>query len=406
MERILDAAEKSVHVGIAGRKDAISQQLNELDDRQNEIEQEKEAVAASTRTQTQHTGMGLVKEVAVLGEHTEEYRKLEARSEQVTQRRKDLNEEQNDLTDFSDAQAAFAKKLSDAGIPHMTILPKEVWNNLLKELGIFRFEDWEDGTVPAHDGLSEFSSAIAGTGIVTLGAFAVMLAIGVPLTSALAVAALLLFGSAGVVGGVLAIEVFIPEYKQHPAAALWTFFGVCAPGIIAAAVTSAQLSHATTGKGVAFGLAIGFAGLVSAFVFAYNQYLNSWPVYVLPKWCLLSFLWPDYHDDGSMRISVRFPNPPDAFRAGRDAAQAAGFDVGIAAESDAIFLDRSGIADALDDAAQERREKLRRRAADPILYATSDDGELVAVIAQFGQFANEERAVKTARKVGLEWATN
>jgi len=410
MERVLAEAEKSVHISVAERHDAISQQLNELEGRQDEIEQEMEAVAASTQRQPEHTGMGVVKEVAVPGEDTEEYQKLKERSEQVTQRRKDLNEEQNDLTDFSDAQAAFAKKLSDAGIPHMTILPKEAWNNLLKELNLYRFENWRDGTVPARDGLSEYSSAITGTGIVALGTFAFFavasLFTSITLTTAVTTAVSVLFGGAGVVGGVLAVKACIPEDDQISGTAFLTFSAGCGIGLAAAAVTGARLSHATTGEGVGFGLILGFAGLVSAFVFAYNQYLNSWLAYVLPKRCLLSLLWPDYHDSGDMRISVRFPNLPDAFRAGRDAAQAAGFDVGIAAESDATFLDRSGIADALDDAAQERREKLRRRAADPIVYATSDDGELVAVIAQFGQFDNEEQAVKTARKVGLEWAIN
>ncbi|MDO8469584.1 MAG: hypothetical protein Q7S84_01005 [bacterium] len=304
---------------------------------------------------------------------------------------------------FSTERLAFLQSLTEKGIQPIAVLPRALWNELMREFGLIRFEhvdkDGKTGVnLVAPEFLVALVRAILGAGFVT-GVLALVASflIAIPIT-----AVSLLFT------GVAALILF-EEYAQVrfrlPDGLAW-FTALFAS---AATVSIGMSRNCSNGELVVVGIVGGFVLILLSYLlmtlfFLFGKKPGDYKEGFAPqiieaafrvaRWKMFSlrshakqvrFLWPDSADtNGADKVTVRFPKAPKGFVDTLVKLQEGGQQPMIAAVPEAVMFNSEEAKCALD-------EQTHRLFADPILFTA--DKKWVAVVAQFGDFPREQEVV-------------
>jgi hypothetical protein len=151
------------------------------------------------------------------------------------------------------------------------------------------------------------------------------------------------------------------------------------------------------------GLLLSIATLTICIVYTSDFYKNLKHIWIriLPEKILIRFLWPYGIDscnwnsrDSRVTIHFRFQNSHSQWMMEKIwELRKAGQHPFVAVEGGIIVLNRKDISDALKKMNNNRKQR------DPIIYTRH--GNVVAIHAQFGEFAREKQVMDWARKKGI-----
>lgn len=171
---------------------------------------------------------------------------------------------------------------------------------------------------------------------------------------------------------------------------------------------------------------IGFATFITGLItpLAINVYAkyrvnNFNPFNTMGHHEFLSYLFPDGSDKASpsrrhrsekQEVDVGFDvDPPDHLVWTLRNVKNNDYTPAVAAEPDAIIIENADTLtlDSVNNVKKKAEAELaKQRRADPILYIRDHDRGLVAVLGQYGKFAEEEAVMERVRAVGFEALVN
>lgn len=310
-------------------------------------------------------------------------------------------------------------RLMEKGLTPLAIMSGKAWAKICEKHGLYRFERMgEDGKVLAETtGLTAMNAPLAG--IVPVALFTFILGLAAILSGVVPFLSVEYVTTSVVVAYAAPLAVMFTKAKLP--AKLWhyRFATLIATTLCGAFLAGSIESHnpePINGAIVAASLIYGFLTLVPTLfaiaiaamvkdVKVFRKLVHSATVLLMPKSILLAVLWPKKVDEEADRYSrsskesvrVRFPEPPQSFVDTLVIMQKEKLTAQVAAAPEAVIVDRHGLMDgAMIDREIARIAAIR---ADPILYCS--DGDMVAVLAQFGDFPNEEKLMTTLKEMGI-----
>ncbi len=286
----------------------------------------------------------------------------------------------------TDLQNEFAA----VGITPLAIVPLSVWGMLCKQFGLVRFERLSEEGKTGAPGLDDFAGSILFAAIallVGLMSGGVTLALVPGMGDALLAGAITFIFMVGVYLLGKSLDNLEEGWKQHVA---FVMFVTC--------IGAALLAPTA----VAYSPFILLAGFVPGFLLlgllvsrpgeslreSLVSLVGKCVLRILPHQKLVRVLFPDGVDGGTTAISVQFPKPPSDVAEVLKKAGDMNLYVSVAADPAAITLNRDEIVRRIQDFA-----------ADPVIYVVS--GDMVAILAQFGDFPDEKDVVEAAQRIGI-----
>lgn len=339
------------------------------------------------------------------------------------------------LTSWKVRAVAFAEKLAGHGIVTQAILPREMFNTLCKQFGIYRFENIKDGKTSITSlGESNFFTTMAEACFMPLPIF-ILASIASAFTTEMDVLALAFVGAWFVTTCtyLTCVELMVAwKWKK------WVRYVVPWSVVLISVIS---LGLAVEKSLIILGTypyerlddfsiyTTGIVGIASVAVFLlfsglfyfgsslegktwWGRTANKIVAKLYAQWFSiishtqrLKYLFPNMVDgsDGK-RISVRFPRAPYDFISALLELEKSEYKPMIAATPDAITIDRDEVREAIEAHVKEMLTK-----PEPVLYCIKkyiDGTELVAVISSFGEFPNEQEMLRWAEMEGVRLCFN
>lgn len=309
-----------------------------------------------------------------------------------------------EVDSFLQQRDSFTLSLEALGVNPIAILPKKAWQKICSSCGLYCFESFLSNRKVKTD-MTGLRNGMVETVLVYF--FIISTAInfafynhwGIAAKKALfsSVASSVLIGFAiSIVTQYIVVRKFrlIGSVDNEITLNIFTF------------ITFAGLAFATFYPFYIIGLK-GFVILAINVVFSIASYMSInndecllvSAVNVLPMSFIVKSLWPKRNDDlpdGSVYLTLHLPQTSEEFRNKLITLKPNSEKFCLAAERAAIRVSRSEIKGKKVEIMKYWKER------DPIVYINSEDGKFVAVLAQFGNFKKEKKAIRKVESMKIE----
>ena len=317
---------------------------------------------------------------------SEKYAEIEVR---LQQRKKILEKTRRKASEFREA-------LQRNKIEPIAVLPRNIWQALCEEGGLYRFEAiGKDGMVRCANPSESFSFWLGHLllqSVVVLG-FALFSnvpfqTIGISFLALLASGALVLLrlkkDAVTESWDTLLIIFALICFSNLPAIILMTSPSIFVKGTsVYVTLFFGPMLALIMVSGPSFLLGIAFK---NGFFVPLSVWSTRFLMAVVDHKTICKLLWPSKFDlvrDLNQKIKIRFPDPPEDVIDILRAPVCADYGINVAIVDDAIGIEARGFAESIYVKAQ----------LDPIIYLKNRDGDFVAIVAQFGDFPIEQEII-------------
>lgn len=328
-----------------------------------------------------------------------------------TQKRKKQNEERakmkKELQFFEEQEsgsASFALSLEAMGVKPIAILPKKTWELITFKTGLFRFENFVNNQISADiNGMLD--------GVYTRASLAVLavFALVIPLVSGLLLFPNLLAVIAMVTPAILVVVISLIFQVTDKAVSVVMDIVIALMVILSAlwfvSLLVAPLYLESIGAPTRLLVIGGICQaifIVLSFVFVKEGLANvvtKPSIWLMSNRRLVKLLWPNRCDNGKGNyLHPHFPEPDKKFLDILKTMAPYQERLCLAAEASAVHIDKQEIYGRIAEFAEMKKFKPYH---DPIVYMKSQDEKFVAVLAQFGRFRRERKAIRLVKNANM-----
>ena len=324
--------------------------------------------------------------------------------QQIQQKRNELNLHGDKMINHQNllqSKEEFTTTLSSSELNPIAIIPGEIWKGITRFLGLFRFEDLTSNNLtPARTPLD-----LGGTFVLSLislliagSVYSVLPMLGVSSDLNLVISSIILFSGLFHVG----------HLSKGRASSLFLIacFPLCYLGSQVISYLPKFAERDSIGFGNVLVSTIGCAAIGLLLTLLAVKFLRAIYSFVylciVPRKRLPGILWPNYIDEDPEGkypyIPIMFtPKPTKGFQVTMQNIISHKMRPHIAVTQEIIQVDRKwvlvGIRRVISNKIEEMISPFTELVSDPILYTKNNDGDLVAIHAQFGDYPLEKEAI-------------